>query len=380
MTHPGLNEPGGKVGIHKAMHQSRLIKAVSCVGLIGWCLSSAPAQADAQVTVAAEVTAELQYENGVGPSSAAPQSDYLFTTIEAGLSLGLGARWAIESVVLVEIFDDPPAGENSVFEDHALFAEELKLAYHGDSWSLQAGKFNTAFGMAWDLGPGIWGVDFAEDYEVAEKIGVAGTKTFGNEETGLHTLYGSVYRADRSPLSNSLLAERGRVRLADGGATNTKDFKSYTLSLTGEDAFGRNGFGYHVAYRSHAHGDADLNAVREEGFVASVFGIIPLAHVEIEPLAEVVYISNAEGSLDDLSYVTLGGTAYYGDHWNTALNVTLRTTHVPGADNVNDHRFQATTGYAWDSGASLDFGYRYSQEDGVNDHTIGFLFAYGFSL
>lgn len=339
-----------------------------------------PALADEPVSIAADIIAELQYENAVGPENAAPQSDYLFTTLEAGLSLGLGENWSVESVVLVEIFDDPPAGENSVFEDHALFAEELFLAYTGDSWSLQAGKFNTAFGTAWDMGPGIWGVDFAEDYEVAEKIGIAGTKTFGNEGAGFHTLYGSLYRADRSFLSDSLLFERGRVSLADGGATNTKDFDSFTISLTGEDAFGQEGFGYHLAYRSHAHGDVDLGAVREEGFVASVFGLIPLGEIEIEPLAEVVYVSNTEGSLDDLSYITLGGTAYYGDHWNTALNVTFRTTHIPGADNIKDHRFQATAGYAWESGVSLDFGYRHSREDGENDHTIGFLLGYEFSL
>lgn len=340
-----------------------------------------PAFADTvDISFAADVTAELQYENTVGPKSAAPHSDYLFTTIETGLSLGFGKRWAVESVVLVEIFDDPPAGKNSVFEDHALFAEELALAYHGDSWSLHAGKFNAAFGTAWDLAPGIWGVDFAEDYEVAEQIGIAGTTTFGDEATGFHTLYGSVYRADRSILSESLLENRGRVRLADGGSTNTKDFESYTVSLTGEDAFGREGFGYHLAYRSHAHGDIDLTAVREEGFAASVFGIIPAGGIEIEAIAETAYISNEEGGSDDVSYITLGGTAYYDEHWNTALNVTFRTTHLDGADNVNDHRFQATTGYAWDSRMSLDFGYRYSREDGDNDHTIGFLLTYGFSL
>lgn len=340
-----------------------------------------PSYADtSDISFAADITAELQYENAVGPQSATPQSDYLFTTIETGLSLGLGDRWAVESILLVEIYDDPPAGENSVFEDHALFAEELALAYHGDSWSLHAGKFNAAFGAAWDLGPGIWGVDFAEDYEVAEKVGVAGTKTFGDETSGFHTLYGSIYRADRSILSESLLSNRGRVRLADGGATNTKDFESFTLSLSGENAFGRTGFGYHLAYRSHAHGDVDLTAVREEGFAASVFGLIPVGNVEIEALAETAYISNAEGGADDVSYITLGGTAYYGDHWNTALNVTFRTTHMPGADNVNDHRFQATTGYAWESGTTLDFGYRYSREDGDTDHTIGFLLTYGFSL
>ena len=337
------------------------------------------AAADSPALTADFVT-ELQYENGIGPDTAKPQSDYLFTTIEAGLSLNLTERLAVESVVLVEIFDDPVPGDDSLFQDHGLFAEELKLAYHGDSWSAFAGKFNAAFGMGWDLGPGIWGVDFPEDYEVAEKIGFGGSKTFGSEETGLHTLHASLYQADRSVLSESLLDNRGRVRLADGGATNTDGLESFTLSLTGEDALGKSGLGYHLAYRSHAHGDADFNAVREDAFVASLFGLVPFGDAELEGVIEGAYISNSEGSADDVSYLTIGGTAFYAESWNTALSVTFRTTHLPGGADISDHRFQATTGYVWDSGVSFDFGYRFSREDGANDHTIGFLMAYEFSL
>ena len=349
------------------------------LGLIVF-LPTHTALADSGPALTADFVAELQYENGIGPDAAKPQSDFLFTTIEAGLSLGLTDRLAVESVVLVEIFDDPAPGDDSLFQDHGLFAEELKVAYHGDSWSVFGGKINTAFGTGWDLGPGIWGVDFPEDYEVAEKIGFGGSKTFGNDDTGLHTLYASLYQADRTVLSESLLDNRGRVRLADGGATNTDGLESLTLSLTGEDAFGTSGFGYHLAYRSHAHGDADLNAVREDGFAATVFGIMPFGDAELEGVIEGAYISNSEGSDDDLSYLTIGGTVHYAESWNTALSVTFRTTHLPGEADVNDHRFQATTGYVWDSGMSFDFGYRFSREDGVNDHVLGFLMAYEFLL
>ena len=190
----------------------KTIRLALAAGMTG--LSAGSAEASDFPTLSADFLAELQYENAVGPSSAKPQSDYLFTTIEGGLSLGLSERLSVDSVVLIEIFDDPPPGQNSVFEDHALFAEELMVTYHGDSWSAFAGKFNTAFGTAWDLGPGIWGVDFPEDYEVAEKIGFGGSKTFESATGGAHTVYGSLYRADRSVLSESLVGNRGRVRLA----------------------------------------------------------------------------------------------------------------------------------------------------------------------
>lgn len=294
--------------------------------------------------------------------------------------MGLTERLGIESVVLMEMLDDPPHGTDSTFEDHGIFAEELTFAYHGDTWSLHAGKFNTAFGTAWDLAPGIWGVDFPEDYEVTEKIGLAATRTFRSEASGAHTLYGSLYRADRSFLSGSLIEDRGRVRLADGGTTNTKGFSSFTVSVTGEDVMNMPGFGYHVAYRSHAPGEFDISGEREDGFVGSIFGEIPLGQLNLDIVLEGAFIKNAEGGPDDLSYVTLGSTAHFTNAWNTALSVTFRTTHVPGGTNTKDHRFQASTGYAWDSGASLDFGYRYNREGGETDHVLGLLLAYAFSL
>lgn len=349
-------------------------------GLLAIGLSSPPAHADTFPSLSADITAELQYENGIGPDSAAPQSDFLFTTIEIGLSAGLSENFRIESLVLVEPVEDPPPGENLTFENQGLFAEELLLAYHGENWSVLAGKFNAAFGTGWDLGAGIWGVDFPEDYEVTEKLGLSASRTFGSETNGQHTLYGSLYRADRSFLSGSLIEDRGRVRLADGGTTNTKDFDSYTVSLTGDGLMGRDGFGYHLAYRSHAHGDPDLTAMREHGFSAALFGTIPVGDIEIEAMTEGTYISNAEGGPDDVSYLTVGGTAYFAGSWNAALSVTFRTTHVDDGANVNDHHFQATTGYEWESGLTLDLGYRCSKEDGTNDHVVGFLMAYAFSL
>ena len=347
---------------------------------IGSVLTAGHAAAEEFPAVTADFTAKLQYENGFGPDRAKPQSDFLFTDLEGGFSLDLSERLSIESVVLFEMVNDPLTGEDSTFEDHGLFTEELILAYHGGSWSAFTGKFNTAFGTGWDLGAGIWGVDFAEDYEVTEKIGFGGSKTFSGRDAGQHTLYGSLYRADRSVLSESLFNDRGRLRLDGGGTTNTKDPESYTLSLTGENVLAIDGLGYHIAYRSHAHGDTDFNTIREDGFVSAVFGTFALNGMDVNAMAEGAFIRNAEGTFEDLSYVTLGGTAYFAESWNIALSATFRTTHLPGGGNANDHRFQATTGYEFESGVTFDLGYRYSREDSANDHVLGFQMVYTFSL
>ena len=50
-----------------------------------------------------------------------------------------------------------------------------------EHFSLFAGKFNPAFGLGFDLAPGIYGEDHPEDYELTERIGFGGSVTFADE-------------------------------------------------------------------------------------------------------------------------------------------------------------------------------------------------------
>src|SRR3546814_21075551 len=87
--------------------------------------------------------------------------------------------------------------------------------------------------MAWDVAPGIWGTDLAEDYELAEQIGVAGDLRFGGEGVGKHALTLGTFFADTTFLSRSAFTDRGRTRLSDGGAGNPEDFSPFPVALEG---------------------------------------------------------------------------------------------------------------------------------------------------
>ena len=88
----------------------------------------------------------------------------LFATIEPFVALNITPELSIESGLVLEPIKDPGPGDSRAFEDHGLYAETLGIVFATDEFSVHGGKFNPTFGVAWDLAPGIYGVDFAEDY------------------------------------------------------------------------------------------------------------------------------------------------------------------------------------------------------------------------
>ncbi len=106
----------------------------------------------------------------------------------------------------------PEPGE-AYFEDIGVFVETLGLAYQFGAVTLFGGKFNPTFGIAWDVAPGIYGADLADDYELTERIGGGGAVTLGGGDFGRHTLTGQVFFLDTSVLSQSWGTESGFNRI-----------------------------------------------------------------------------------------------------------------------------------------------------------------------
>jgi hypothetical protein len=111
-----------------------------------------------------------------------------YLKVEPAFSIGLSEHFSIEAGFVLEPVANPPPGRDRWFDDEGFFVETLFLRWEWDRFSLHAGKFNPAFGFAWGLAPGIYGVDFAEDYEITERIGFGGTIEFGDAAVGRHRL------------------------------------------------------------------------------------------------------------------------------------------------------------------------------------------------
>ena len=164
---------------------------------------------------------EIQNDHVVEADDPAPgvegDGNDLFATIEPSIALQFSERFSLNTDLVIEPVRDRTADDDRFFEDHGLYAETLFLELTGQGWSLVAGKFNPAFGVAWDAAPGIYGTDFAEDYELTEKIGFGGALDVFGEGDGAHRVDAAVFFADTSPLSRSAFTDRGRTRKSSGG-------------------------------------------------------------------------------------------------------------------------------------------------------------------
>jgi hypothetical protein len=124
-----------------------------------------PAAAEAKST-SADFPLELQFQ-GVG--------------VEPAASADLGLGVSVESVA---VFD------SGAPEDFGV--EELLLRREGEVLSLWGGKFNPAFGHAWDQDVAVFDGHAAE-YETKERLGIGAAMQWGDEEAVALQLSGSVF-------------------------------------------------------------------------------------------------------------------------------------------------------------------------------------------
>ena len=334
-----------------------------------------------------EVDIELQNDLTFESDDRDAEQNELFTTTEPALGLYLLPGLSIQAGLVLEPVKDPAARDDRFFEDHGLFAEQLYLTYEQDAFSLYGGKFNLPFGVAWDLAPGVYGTDVAEDfYEQVERIGFGGSVTFGGDGLGgagfgEHTFSAQTFFLDTSALSESLITERGRTRESDGGVGNTEDFSSFAFSLDGGDFPGLPvDLNYHlgVIYQEGGEGDPE----DELGFAAGLYGGVEITDdLSIEPIVEFVHFEDAEGLDQQRDIVTAGAAVLYGP-WNLSLSYSGVFTD-PGQDDVEDldlDQYQISAGYAFDFGLDVDLGYKFVEEEDVETHVVGVILHYVFDF
>lgn len=369
--------------LSRRRHRSAgLLTATAVLAVFG---SALPANARNEPTfprLEADVLVEIENDYTVESDDPDAELNDLFATIEPALALRLTRALSIESSLVLEPVRDPGPGDDRVFEDHGLFAEELYLNYETSRFAVYGGKFNPSFGTAWDMAPGIYGVDFAEDYEITERIGGGGALKFGGDGLGgdgfgTHRIALNGYFADTSFLSGSAFTNRGRLDKADGGASNTEDLSSFSLTLDGGGIPGLP-VNYHLGLRHQEGGPGTPED--ETGVVAGVNGSFALSpEVTVEPIFENAYIEDFDGTRQDRNYLTAGSSVLIGP-WNVAASYTGRTIDPPGGGSFTDDQFQLSGGYAFDFGLTADVGYKYVEESGVESHVLGVLFAYNFDF
>ncbi|WP_120501771.1 hypothetical protein [Roseovarius sp. EL26] len=298
-------------------------------------------------------------------SDPAAELNDTYTTIESGLSFDFGAGFALNSTLVLEPIRD--ATDDRFFEDHGAYAEELFFSKELGTAELKLGKFNPDFGFAWDIAPGIFGADFAEDYELTERVGGAVAVPF-SAAGGEHVFSVGVFNADRSVLSNSLGSRRGQTSLGDGGVSNTNGAESWTATLSGE--FGQTAYNFGVQHQAAGAG----NNTDQDGVVLGAIHTFDAGSTALELLAEVAYFNHFDGTTNSATFTTLGLAAPVGP---VTLSGVYSLRDVDGASSA-DNLFTVSAEMELFDGMIGALAYRYGDEASVDSHTIGTLLAYEF--
>jgi len=341
-------------------------------------LPNAARAADEDKPFKAAIAVELEHDWTTHSDDPDAELHDTFATVEAGLSLRVARGFTLKSLLVFEPVQDPGPGDDRFFEDHGLYAEELFGEFESGRFAVRAGKFGQKFGIAWDAAPGVWGTDFAEDYELAEQIGVAVDVKFGGKESGNHVITAGTFFADTTALSDSIITSRGRTRKSDGGAGNSEDFSSFSIALEGSKIPALPGVMYHLSYISR---DSDAPGETDEtGIAAGVSFAFKLGDVEVKPLVELASLRDLGGAPGvDGTYLTTSVEFVHGP-WSFAVSRTGRSIEESGVPDIDDSLFQASLGYAFQNGINVSVGWRHTEEEGIDSDTVGLLIGKEFSI
>lgn len=327
-----------------------------------------------QPSVSGEILIEIQNDWVYDADDNDDEINDLFATVESTLRLNMLEGLWLELGLVLEPVEEPEPGENRYFDDHGLFAETVSLNYDHPWFFVVGGKFTPNFGIAWDLAPGIYGVDFAEDYELTERWGVGGGLRVSGD-FGTHALSAGVFFLDTTLLSASVLTNRGRTKRSDGGPSNTRDLTSFTVALDGEQIPAIGGFRYHLAFAyqsTELPGEAD-----EKGFVIGVeYETEITPELAATPILEYAHFFDA-GGIDgaDGDYFT-AGVEFSLREWHAVGLFATRAVDIASAPDVDDNMIEFSLGYEFDFGLGIDAGWRFLDRDGADSQTFGALLSY----
>ena len=323
----------------------------------------------------AKYSIELESDHTFSSTDPSAEVSDTYATINAEADFNLSDVVSAHADLVLEPVLDPGPFEDRFFRDHGGYLETLHLIVKLGNARLVAGKFNPGFGTAWEETPGIYGTEFAEDYQLTEKIGAQLQYQADAGKLGMLTFGAALYFADTSALSDSIITSRGQLTLADGGAGNTERLESVSVFAQGEELPKLPGLTYHLAVR---HQEAGLGDAGDETGLA--FGLIHEwgneDDLQIRLNAEVAAFEHFQGGVHDALFVT-GGVEVSSDGWLGQASFTARTlSGGPAGTNYDDRLFQFSVGRELTDDLTLSAGYKFTDVENTGSHTVGVLLAW----
>jgi hypothetical protein len=326
-----------------------------------------------------DISVEFYFDATIDADNPDAKGNDAYNTTEMTTEAHFSPRFSVLSHLVLEPVRDRLPGDDRYFEDHGLYVEELYGKLNFDPVQLFAGKFDAAFGRAWDDAPGIYGTDIAADYELTERIGAGFSFQRDDTVIGTAKLLASVFHADTSVLGRSAFTSRGEAYLVDGGLSDTGDFSSFAVSLEGEKLPGLSGISYNLGFVHQAGSVEDLDD--QNGVVFGLQAERSYNGVAFKWIAETAYFDYggdvyAAGDpalfADKLWYRTLGVEAKMGKYHAAAVYAT-RDADLFDGTHFDDVQYQLSAGIDLGENWTLDIGYKFLNAQAEESHTVGLM-------
>lgn len=291
---------------------------------------------------------EIGYESVFDSNVPGNETDAAYGTAEFNGAYSFGNGVSLFVGATFEEVEDALANTG-----YGFYLHELGVEFGLGNTTFQLGKVSPAFGTAWDETAGYFGGLLAEDYELAEQIGLLADVDLGDAGT----LSFGAFFADNSVLSDSLGFNRGRNTTANGGAGNTGTPNNFSLQWYNE--FGDTRVWAGARYLKAGQGDVS----DETG------GFLTVAHSfggQFDLIGEVAAFDGYGGTADDATYATLNGVYYLGD-W--ALSGTYARRDISSAG-VTD-LVSVGAEYTFENGITLGGALALVDDAGAKDRVLG---------
>lgn len=325
---------------------------------------------------------EIENDNVFHSDDKSAEINDLFATVELATGIYASQHFSLQTLIVLEPVRDPLPFKDRTFGDQGAYVQNIFAQYENDRIRLFVGKFDASFGTAWDAAPGVFGSAFAEDYELAERIGGGVAATFETMYLGSHTLTVNAFFTDTTALSESAFTNRGRTRRTAGGASNTESPESFSITLDSEGFADAPELTTHIGFVHQAAGIGD--AGDENGFVIGVGHEHEFSNgTTLATILEFAHLSHAGGGAANNTYIT-AGTQYFFGPWNIATSGTIRRIHTSGAPSVNDHIFQIGGGYevqqGFLEGTAIDVALGFQSDGGTRSKMFGIIISREFNF
>ncbi len=331
---------------------------------------------------------QLNADRIVSTQKSAVSANNAYAYMESDFALNINKNWAVKTQWRLQP-NDVLTTRNKVYaeryrtfldsnrgiksEEYGLLVEELKLQFGNEDMQFSAGKFDPKFGTAHDKRKrmGVFTSQFAEDYNLREKIGLSVSALLEKSKITLNSFFN-----DTTGLSGSALNDRGRASSKDGSAGSKKALNSYSISLEGKDFLEIENWSYNLGFKSLSV-DRLPGKHREKGYVFGSEYLHKIGETSIIPFVEIVRVNSIAGEQGrSATYKTAAIIAKYSS-WTGSISLLSRD---PRSRRIKKEgkasHAQISIGYKFTENVTLDLTRSNMKEDGYSGSMIGVLLNY----